>query len=60
MKLVAIKLAAICSLFSGPGALFAHDGHGLAGSHWHTTDAWGFAALGLAIAAAIWLSKGGK
>ena len=38
----------------------AHDGHGLAGSHWHVTDAWGFVALGVGLAAAIWLSKGGK
>ena len=60
MKLDTIKSVAIFALFARPAALFAHDGHGLAGSHWHTTDAWGFAALGLAIAAAIWLSKGGK
>jgi hypothetical protein len=38
----------------------AHEGHGLAGSHWHVTDAWGFAALGLGLVAAIWFSKGDK
>ena len=38
----------------------AHDGHGLAGSHWHVTDAWGFVALGLSLGAAIWFSKGKK
>ena len=40
--------------------VFPHDGHGLGGSHWHATDAWGLVALGVAIATAIWLSKGGK
>ncbi len=38
----------------------AHEGHGLAGSHWHMADAWGFAALGLGLVAAIWFSKEDK
>ncbi len=38
----------------------AHEGHGLAGSHWHVADAWGFAALGLGLAAAVWFSKEDK
>ncbi|MEY3461033.1 MAG: hypothetical protein RLZZ03_686 [Pseudomonadota bacterium] len=42
------------------GPALAHDGHGLAGSHWHVTDAWGFVALGVGLAAAIWFSKGGQ
>ena len=38
----------------------AHEGHGLGGSHWHVTDAWGFVALGQGLGAAIWFSKGEK
>jgi hypothetical protein len=38
----------------------AHEGHGLAGSHWHPTDAWGFGALITAFVVAVWLSRGGK
>jgi len=40
--------------------VFAHEGHGLGGSHWHATDVWGFAAFGAAVALALWLSRGGK
>ncbi|NBU89182.1 MAG: hypothetical protein EBS16_08280 [Betaproteobacteria bacterium] len=32
---------------------WAHDGHGLTGSHWHATDVWGF-ALALAVAVVMW------
>ena len=39
---------------------FAHDGHGLAGTHWHATDVWGFGVVGGLAAAAIWLSRKGK
>ena len=35
----------------------AHDGHGLAPSHWHATDALGFVVLGLVVAAAWWASR---
>ena len=36
---------------------WAHEGHGLFGSHWHATDALGFVALGALVALAVWLSK---
>ena len=36
---------------------FAHEGHGLLGSHWHATDALGFVAAGALLAVAVWLSK---
>ena len=37
----------------------AHDGHGMGGSHWHSTDVWGFAFVaGLALAA--WFIGRGK
>jgi len=35
----------------------AHDGHGPSGAHWHATDAWGFIALAIALAAAVWFSR---
>jgi glycerol kinase len=33
--------------------VWAHDGHGLWGSHWHATDAWGF-VVAIAVALAVW------
>ena len=39
---------------------FAHDGHGLAGSHWHATDVLGFVVVGGLAAAAIWVSRKNK
>jgi len=38
-------------------AASAHEGHGLQGSHAHATDAWGFAVLGLIVAAAVWFGR---
>ena len=35
----------------------AHDGHGLAGSHWHATDSAMWIALGLAIGLGLWWSR---
>jgi len=40
--------------------VFAHDGHGLAGAHWHATDVWGFVVVGGLAAVAIWVSRKGK
>ena len=54
LKIVAATLATTCAT-----TLFAHEGHGLGGTHWHATDAWGFAVIGVA-ALAIWLTRGGK
>ncbi len=45
------------------GALFvslpalAHEGHGLFGSHWHSTDVMGFVGVAAAAALAVWLLK---
>jgi hypothetical protein len=55
-----IKTAAVFAMAALSTAAFAHDGHGLLGSHWHSTDAWGFVALALAIGAALWMFRGGK
>jgi hypothetical protein len=50
----------ITALFAGAAPAFAHEGHGLGGTHWHATDTLGFVAAGVAIAVAIYLGKGGK
>ena len=36
---------------------FAHDGHGLASTHWHATDALGFVVAAALIAAAVYFGK---
>ncbi|MBA2964917.1 MULTISPECIES: hypothetical protein [Ramlibacter] len=38
----------------------AHDGHGLAGSHWHATDSAGLLLVAALAALALWFSRGGK
>lgn len=35
---------------------FAHEGHGLGGSHWHGTDVLGFVGMGAALAL-IWFKR---
>ena len=49
-------VAASAMLASAHTAL-AHDGHGLLGSHWHATDLWGFLAVGVLLAIAIWQGR---
>jgi hypothetical protein len=39
------------------GAALAHEGHGLEGAHWHATDSWGWIALAVVVAAAIWAAR---
>jgi hypothetical protein len=51
------KIIALSALFARAGDVFAHEGHGFTGSHWHASDVAGLAALGVLIALAIWLSK---
>lgn len=36
---------------------FAHDGHGLGGSHWHATDVLGFVVAAALVGLAIYLGK---
>lgn len=36
----------------------AHEGHGLAGTHWHASDAYGFMLVAALSAVALWLSRG--
>jgi hypothetical protein len=51
------RSAASLAAALGSSAAFAHDGHGLAGAHWHATDSWGWLALAVAIAAAVWTAR---
>jgi hypothetical protein len=55
-----LKSIAMCATSTWASAALAHDGHAMAGTHWHATDAWGFVALGLCVALAVWLSRGDK
>jgi Co/Zn/Cd efflux system component len=36
---------------------WAHDGHGLGGTHWHATDALGFVGVVALAALGWWLSR---
>lgn len=54
------KVAAWLTFLAWADSAFAHDGHGLGGSHWHATDVLGFAALGGMVALAVWLSRDGE
>ena len=56
----AIVLVAAYATLTRASTAFAHDGHGLAGSHWHATDVLGFVAVGCLAAVAIWLARRGK
>ncbi len=56
----ATNLLATFAVSTGASSVFAHDGHGLAGSHWHSTDVLGFVAVACLAALAVWLSRRGK
>jgi hypothetical protein len=56
----AIHLIAISAISTRAGDVFAHEGHGLTGAHWHATDVWGFVVVGGLCAAAVWFSRRGK
>ena len=51
------QLAAAAALLPACVSALAHDGHGLAGSHWHATDTLGFACVALLAALALWSSR---
>ena len=56
MKLFSKSLMA-ATLASAAFAAQAHEGHGLLGSHWHATDAFGFVAVAALVGVAIWMSR---
>jgi hypothetical protein len=51
------RLLTCAALLATAPASIAHDGHGLAGSHWHPTDTAGFAVVALLAGLALWLSR---
>ena len=53
-------LCMAAAAFALAAPALAHDGHGLFGSHWHVSDAWGFVALASVVAVALFLSRSGK
>lgn len=57
MNTLPTRLIAACAGLMGATATFAHDGHGLAVTHWHATDTWGFVAVATMIVVAIWFSR---
>ena len=56
----ATVFVATYAVLTRAGTAFAHDGHGLTGSHWHATDVWGFVVVGGLAAAAIWYARRDK
>ena len=59
----AIKIIAMYSAYMPSKALFAHDlhdGQGILGSHWHSSDVMGYVVLAIAVALTLWLSRGDK
>ena len=56
----ALKTIAGLAMTTGAGTALAHEGHGMAATHWHATDTWGFVVVGALTVLAIWLSRGGK
>ena len=53
-------LIATYAMSTRAGTAFAHDGHGLAGTHLHATDVWGFVVVGGLAAAAVWMARRDK
>ena len=51
------RFVTACALWVCAGSAWAHDGHSPHGSHWHATDLWGFVAMGLVVALAIWQGR---
>ena len=57
---ITIKIIALSALFISVNTAFGHDGYAMQDAHWHATDAWGFAILGIAVATALWMLFGSK
>ncbi|WP_158290102.1 hypothetical protein [Ramlibacter sp. WS9] len=52
------QLSAATTLMAATAGVWAHDGHGLAGSHWHSTDAAGIALVAVLAGLALFFSRG--
>ncbi len=57
---IVLKILATSTLLMQANATWAHEGHGMSGSHWHATDVAGFVVVGVALALAVWFSRGDK
>ena len=57
---ITIKIIALSALFISVNTAFGLNWYAMQDAHWHATDAWGFAILGIAVATALWMSRGGK
>jgi Co/Zn/Cd efflux system component len=58
MRLATAPIAKFTAAAAFCAPAFAHDGHGLFGSHWHASDTLGFVGVVVAIAVALWWSSG--
>ena len=45
-----LRSAAALTMLAVNATAWAHEGHGMEGSHWHATDIWGLLALAAAVA----------
>ena len=52
------QFSAASALLAASAAAWAHDGHAMAGSHWHATDVAGFALVAVLAGLAIFFSRG--
>ena len=57
MRKFTTKFIATSASFTWVTDVFAHEGHGLSGMHWHATDTLGFVAVVALAAVVIWLSR---
>ncbi len=53
----ATKLIVASAVLTRATDVFAHNGHGLSGSHWHASDTLGFVVVVALAVAAVWLSR---
>ncbi len=61
MKTNLLSRLAAASLAGTACAALAHEGHGLEGaSHWHATDTLGLLLGAMAVAVAVWFTRGRK
>ena len=51
------QLSIAAALLGACAAAMAHEGHGLAGIHWHATDTLGFVCVALLAALALWSAR---
>ena len=60
LKIALARSATAGLLVPWSASVHAHGGHGLTGSHWHTSDVWGFVAIAGMVAGAVWASRKDK